>query len=573
MNSMNRQLAALLFCGVLASAQVCAQETSSPTAPVETETPFRMAPPKVHTVRGLEGEPLELTVRQAVFATIARNLDVRLRLHDRDISASEVFAQYGIYDPVLGARVSRTRRESAGSTFGDSETRTDSTGSSGGRRTTTDTGEASISQLLPLGTLLELSAFDQRTDTDPSGSGFDPSYESGVGIQVTQPLLQNFGTLVNNANIMIARRELDQANQAFRRELEVKVGEVVSAYWNLDFAMRNLDAQMQSLESAQELLRVNQARVDVGSEPRVVLLQTQADVAAREFAVAEAEAALIRAQDTLLATMAWGIEEDFRDWDRPIIPAEQPTYDAEIRVSDSYAYEQALARRPDYLSAMIDVDIADINRRVARQQRLPELNAFGGYNVNGLDDSRSGSWSDTGDLRYEGYNFGAELRFPLFNRQRRGQYQQTINRQARAETFLEQYELNIRTEVREATRGIRTALVQIDAARRRVRAAEENVAAEMRRLEVGESTTFEVLDFQDDLAEARAAEARALADLQIALINLGTSTGYLLDVVGITFEDQPAPSGFDLGFEPTGNANTSVAKAWADWREMLRSGI
>jgi HAE1 family hydrophobic/amphiphilic exporter-1 len=440
-----------------------------------------MAPPTFHAVRGLSGEPLKLTVREAVFATVARNLDVRLRMDDREIAASEIFIQYGIYDPVLAASITKQRSENIGAF--------DLEGPSS-QSVTTTTSEAGIAQRLPIGTLLEIAAFDQRTDLSPSSMSLNPTYDSGLGIQATQPLLQNFGTLVNNANIMIASRQLDQANLAFRRELEVRIGEVLSAYWNLDFALRNLDARVQSLVAARELERVNRARVDVGMEPMSVLLQTQADVAAREFDVADAEAQLILAQDLLLSAMAWGMEDDYKDWDRPIMPAESPSYDAEIRVSDSYAFQQALVRRPDYLSAEKDLDIADINRRVARQQRLPELNAFGGYNSTGLDDSWSGSWGDTTEMRYEGYNFGAEFRFPLFNRARRGQYRQAVDLFERAENVLLRFELQIRNEVRDSTRGIRTALVQIEASQRRVKAAEENLISETRRLEVGESTTF-----------------------------------------------------------------------------------
>ncbi len=93
-------------------------------------------------------------------------------------------------------------------------------------------------------------------------------------------------------------------------------------------------------------------------------------------------------------------------------------------------------------------------------------------------------------------------------------------------------EVMLVTQVRNATRSLRTSLDSIEAAEAQVEAARETLEAERRRLEVGAATTFNVLEFQEALARAEVAHVNALVSYQKGLIELERSTGNLLDVVG-----------------------------------------
>jgi hypothetical protein len=86
---------------------------------------------------------------------------------------------------------------------------------------------------------------------------------------------------------------------------------------------------------------------------------------------------------------------------------------------------------------------------------------------------------------------------------------------------------------------------------------------------VGERTVFDVLDFQDDLAESRANQSRALADYQIALIELARSTGVLLEVQGIAIAPQEEPRGWAYSFEPKKESPITTVDS-RDWVSFLR---
>lgn len=542
-----------------------AQET--PATPT-----MEVSPLPVLEVRGLTGEPVALSLREVVLTTLAQNLDMRIVRKERDAAAEDVWGAYGIYDPLLEAGVTRVRVDQQTGLRPDptsddqAVTYTDST------RT-----EASVSQRTPLGTQLSVFAADVRTrDREPFAFGFsdavvNPEYNSSAGVRVTQPLLKNYGPLVNNAEIRVNKRRLAGQNLAYREVVQELVAAVMTAYWDLDFAIRNLDVQRQALVSADELLRVNRRRFDVGDMPRLGVVQAEAQVAQRQFLMAAAEANVVAAQDRLLALMNWqGGAKSPDAWDAPVLPTDAPTFHPQLQLDAGKIVQVALTSRPDYLQDEVALEIAKINRDVSRRQRLPELNAFAGYTVSGLEDNRWESYDTLRTTDYAGYNFGVEFRYPLFNRRAKAEYQKSLHRVDQAELRIENRELQVLQEARAAIRNYRTSLDQIEAASRQVVADEEKVSAERKRLEVGQGTVFEVLNFEDDLAESRANLARAMANYQIALVELARSSGILLDVQGIMVEDQSDPRGKQVwGFAPEeGDALTVGEKE--EWLTMLR---
>ena len=60
--------------------------------------------------------------------------------------------------------------------------------------------------------------------------------------------------------------------------------------------------------------------------------------------------------------------------------------------------------------------------------------------------------------------------------------------------------------------------------------------AEKRQFELGARTATDVLDAQSKLADAQSSEIRALADYQIALIDIAYYTGTLLGAANVEWE-------------------------------------
>ncbi|MDX1972026.1 MAG: TolC family protein [Candidatus Sumerlaeia bacterium] len=549
------------------------ESISSASTPRAVETLEREAAQlpsvKLRQISDLQGEPLNLSVRDVVLATLGQNLSVKVVEQDREIAGYSVWEQFGVFDPNLSLEARQQRVDQETSVVNPS------TNKPVVSYTDTTTVESRLSQRTPLGTLVEVFGRDSRaTDRNffnPNGVGqINAAYGTEAGISVTQPLLKNAGPLVNYAQIRIAKHRLGQSNEAYRQELINRLSDVIRAYWELDFALRNAEVQYQALQSARELERVNAARVEVGTLPRLSLFQAQAQVAERESLLVAAEEVILEAQDRLFELMNWEDSQRATEWNRPILPTDLPTTFYDVELNDSRLTDLAMEKRPDLKSARLGLDIAEIDRKVSRRQLLPELDAFGTYSAVGLGDDRGDAYSDLDSGEFINYTVGARLSYPLFNRAARAQYRQALSRYDQQAIRIEQTELQVVRDVRSSTRNIRTALRQAEATTRQVKADIEKLDAEIKRRQVGDRTTFDVLDFQDDLALSRANQARAFADYQISLVDLAQSLGILLDVQGIVVEDQQSPQGWSYSFQTVeGSVNDTGAKSLDDMLTIL----
>lgn len=482
-----------------------------------------------------------MSLAEVVVLTFEQNLDLEIRRLEVENASDEVDGTLGIYDPTLAAAAQRSR----------SETELNSNPSAGaaGAGTQTfvaeenvDTYSVSLNQLLPTGGRIGVGFSSAQVDLVDSRAAlqvYNPVESQRAFVRLSQPLLKNFGPTVTNLGIRVARLQERIASAAYRQEVENRLANVMSAYWELVFAIRNLEVQRASLEAALELERVNEVRVRTGASPRSDLFQAQARVAERRNNVISAKSAILAAQDRLLQFLNW--PETPSRWNRPVMPSDTPDeYDLQVEYDDNNLIDDAYGNRYDLEAVRIGERLAEETRDAAWWQRLPELNFVAEYGLNGLDGQSADAFQDIQDSRFEDYFYGLELRYPLLNRRARADYRQARRNLDLSRLDLQNLQLAILTEVRAATRTIRTAQESIDASKAQVRAAEELLTSEQRRLEVGASTTFNVLEFQEDLTAAQVAEVRALVDYQRGLIELERSRGTLLTAIAqqlsITFD-------------------------------------
>src|SRR5690606_6055687 len=87
---------------------------------------------------------------------------------------------------------------------------------SGGGRTDVTDARIGVSQFLPTGALVSLSASVDKNASNFSNFAFNPVYNSDVALTVTQPLLRGAGTAVNRANIARSRLGVTIARLNFK---------------------------------------------------------------------------------------------------------------------------------------------------------------------------------------------------------------------------------------------------------------------------------------------------------------------------------------------------------------------
>jgi outer membrane protein TolC len=98
-------------------------------------------------------------------------------------------------------------------------------------------------------------------------------------------------------------------------------------------------------------------------------------------------------------------------------------------------------------------------------------------------------------------------------------------------------EQKIVLEVREAVRGTNTDYKRVAAAETLRRLRERKLGAEEERFKEGLTTTHDILEYQEDLAEAQSGYLRSIIDYNKSLINLEKVKGTVLEKESIRLEE------------------------------------
>ena len=339
--------------------------------------------------------------------------------------------------------------------------------------------------------------------------------EASTVLSFSQPLLKGFGRELDTQPLRRARLQERINLRAFRDGAAGIVDGAVSAYRGVLRAGQRLVIAREALERAQRQLAINRALVEAGRMAPQDLVQTEADVANKDYASIDAENALETANSTLVNTL--DLEEGVR-----VEPQEEPPVEAE-RPDLEESLETAFARRTDWLSAEIGLERARMGLRRAENNLLPSLS------LSATADHKSGRdrthWSG-----------GLNLTVQLQDDGPRRALTRARNGMRRAEMALAERRQSIRIRVRRAVHNVAVALRQIDLARQARDLAERKLDVERRKLQQGLSSAFQLGRFEDDLVTAQRQELDAVARYRDSLTGLDGTLGTTLDRWGIGVE-------------------------------------
>lgn len=467
-----------------------------------------------------------VSLADLVLRALQSNLDISVSRQTRDSRLTDIIFEQAKFDPTFSLNgqynrsVSPLNRPLFGLTGSDLTTiqKFDQNSTS---------VTADLTQNLLTGANYDLNYSPSRTFVaGPQTFLFNPGWQSGLALTLTQPLLRNFGTDINKTFIAVAQNNAKVEEHVFTDRVLTVIATVEQTYWELVFVNENLKVAQAALKAAEELLASNRAKAKAGVMAIVDVLQAEAAVASRVEQVLIAEKA-IQDQEDQLRRLLNPSEQDLRQ-DVRLIPVDQPVKTLEP-ISLPEAIDVAMERRPEILQAGKNIETSDLNAKFAKNQLLPNLSFQGTSGLSGLG-------RDAGDMFNKGasgdfYNYGAGLvlSIPLGNRSAISQYNKRQIEARNAQATLQSIRQQVIVGVREAVRRVQTDFKRIETTRSARIMAEKQLQAERERLNVGLSTTRFVLDFQRDLATSQGNELRAVVDYNKSLSNLARAKATTLE--------------------------------------------
>jgi outer membrane protein len=469
---------------------------------------------------------LRLTIDEAVRLALQNNPDLKADRFDPQIGDTRVAGANGAFKPSLNTGVQRNNQLQPPAGFLiPTPTRNDVV-----------TSNAGLSQRLPwFGTSYNLSWTATHTDSNSFLNSYNPLLQSGLGVSVSQPLLRDLSIDAARQQLVTSRVNRDIADTRLSESVVHTTANVKTAYWNLLAAKANVDARQKALDLAQELARVNKAKVNVGQSPPLDLVSAQAEVASNEEQLIVAETAVQQAEDRLrtliLDTSQAGA------WTTTLEPTDRPpvgvTPDLEAAV------RTALSERADLVRGRKDIENAATTVKFTGNQRLPDVRLNANYQASGLGGTRvlrsggfpgtiigSGDITDFGSVLnqlfagdYPTWAFGVSVSYPIGQSAEEANHARARLESAQAQERLRSSEARAVVQVRDAWRKIGMNAKRIETTRAARALAEQRLDAEQKRFDVGLSTNFLVIQAQRDLADAKTNELSALLSYALSLVD------------------------------------------------------
>ena len=478
-------------------------------------------------------------LKQAERLAIERNLQLRAETFTTRASDAAVRREYGLYDPRFDAALAEGEVR-------DPISSSDPSGIPGfiidAREFEYRRFDFSLTQKIPTGADLILS-FDnmrQGTLTRPRPL-VDPSYESELRLSLVQPLLRGFGRTVTEQQILFAVKDQELSVQDLRQRAFDVLTQVRDSYYEVLRLRSDMGYRETSVALAQKVLDENRTRVEVGVLPPVEILEAEVGLKTRERELLDAQRAYADALDELAVLL---------DFTGTLEVAPDELGAPELATDEESGLRAALEKRPDLLRQLKSIERVGIERKVARNRTLPQVDLAASYSHKGFGQEYSDDMDLLAQDELRNWEIGVNLSYPLGNREARNELLRSQLRLKGEQARLAQLREDARKEIRAAIRLLEVSHKKIEAARSGRELAEEKLRTLLKRKEVGLATTRDVLEGEEDLALARTDLTASLADYNKAVTGYLRATGLLLEREGIHFagpvDAQGTRSPFDM---------------------------
>jgi outer membrane protein TolC len=514
-----------------------------------------------------QGTPLPLSLEDAFHLALRKNLDLRSERYTKDIAKMEIRKASGAFDPYAFSDFSYDfSSEPLSSQLQGAETLYFKRES-----TLFDIG---LAKPVRTGGRVELKLDLNRYESNSTFLIINPYYYTRLGLSFSQPLLKNAGIAFQTAPIRIAENLHLISEDRWEEFVTDILVTVAQAYWDLVFAYENLEVRKKSLALARELLQDNETQVRLGTLAPIDLLQSQTGVALREEELIGAEAVLESAQDTLKQLLQLDQVPTYSS--SPIVPTDAPSMPPigeNARLEDAIAL--AFQHRPEYRAALKDLKTKNLQIKVAGNQLLPSLDFIANVGLNGLAGTAipttplfgieglspleqllvligvippptftsplDGKWKESFEELFdpESHQWSVGLRFevPLGNNVAKAEYTQAKMDGHRALWAMRSLEQKVILEVKEAYRALEVNRKKIKTSETSVRLARQQLEAEHKRLALGLSTNYQVLQMEEDLRNVQINSLRAKVGFWKAKAQMLRATGMFLKEEGIGYEE------------------------------------
>ena len=444
-------------------------------------------------------------------------------------AASQVLVRpSGVFDPTLSLSFSEDHTSSPLNTLV----------VAGVPSVTTGTAALSVNyvQAFSSGTSFAVSYGLQRQSSTQLHLLFNPYITPGFTATVNQQMLNGFGFKVNRALIEVAQNEQGIERESFRQLLMAQLASAEDAYWDLIATQEGIRAAEQALTVAQQLEANNRKELAVGLMAPLDVVNAQSQVAAsrRDLIVAQTNSRYAELQ--LKSMFSKNLQEALAL--ASVEPVDSfPNPDDDSIPTQEEAVATAHRNRPEIATAEGDIKSQEDTLPFLKNALLPSVNVFALVSTVGLYDYFGTSFTEAVHFRYPQYAFGVTISFPLHNRQAQADEIRSRLELTQSQDALVRTKSQIEVDVQNALIAVTQGKAEVAAANQATLLDQQKLDAERKRLDIGLSTSYNVILLQRDLFTDRLAEAQARDAYAKARIALDQAMGTTLESAHVDLDE------------------------------------
>lgn len=374
-----------------------------------------------------------------------------------------------------------------------------------GDRTDTQYGTIGLAQNFNFGLKAQFSYSLFHTKIYNAGQNFVPlaDFNDGVArLELSQSLWRNWKGLENNAQADLIDAQAKASKHIANFQIQTTLATAESVYWSLSQTKKVVEVQQDNIKRAQYLRSWNSRRVNNGLSERSDFLQADSNLKLREYELQNA----LQQQNLLQRTF-----NSMRGVDSNIVSEELETIDIKGLKALTPPAKDDL--REDTKAALQQQNLAKANAALAIERNKPTFEVFGSYAFNGRDNQRvdaiSNSFTNDHSTSAIGVRFNTPLDFGTTNAAIDGYKKE----QLAAEYNYQRKVFDQNKEYNDLLTRFEDAKFRLDLAEKISQAQKVKTTNERNRLTNGRTTTFQVLIFELDLAQADVLRIQTETDL------------------------------------------------------------
>jgi outer membrane protein TolC len=417
------------------------------------------------------------------------------------------------------------------------------------------TYEAQYVQTWVFGLTAQFTYFSQYNKVNSPYFSLDPYTSGDLDLQITQNLLQGFGSAVNGRNIRVQKNNLKVTDLQFKQQVITTVSAVLNLYWDLVSFLEDVRARRQALTTAQQLLEDNKRQVAIGALAEIEVTRAESQLYAGQQDLVISETNLLQQETILKNALSRNGVANPTLADVHIVPLDTLAVPPKDDIgSAGQLVEQALAKRNEIEQSRINIESNQLNLVGIKNSLKPTLQAFAELTNNGLTGELtalgaleagvpylSGGYANLAAQifrrNYPSYSAGLSLNVPLRNRAAQSDYVTSLIEIRQNELNLQKNVNQVRVDVQNAVIGLQQARARYEAALKSRDLQQQTFDADQKKYQLGAGTVYQVIQDQRDLANAVNTQGQAMANYSHARIALDQALGTTLEANNISLDE------------------------------------